>query len=167
MDSEDLPIKHRINADGLLTWIHNALTGVSTGYCQTFQNGIIEAVETEWTNLETSPPLICTPLSEPGIIDATLRYLGVLRQLDVSEPLVVTLTLTGASGYAIRPLSRVRQLTSEGAPIDRDIVWTPPASVMSFQDDIPRVLRPSFDAVWNSAGRLKSEHYDDSGNFKR
>ena len=32
-------------------------------------------------------------------------------------------------------------------------------------DDVPRLLRPAFDQIWNACGLFKSFNYDEDGNW--
>jgi len=50
-------------------------------------------------------------------------------------------------------------------PIDRDVLIVPDVLIEKYLFDLPRVLRPAFDAVWNACGRVRSLNYDAEGNW--
>ena len=53
-----------------------------------------------------------------------------------------------------------------GVPrIDRDTLLLPDVSVESFEVDLPRLLRPVLDALWQAGGWDGSRNYDGEGNW--
>ena len=52
-------------------------------------------------------------------------------------------------------------------PIDRDVLFLPDVLIEEPPSDLPRTLRPIFDAVWNACGFVQSLNYDADGNWAR
>lgn len=52
-----------------------------------------------------------------------------------------------------------------GASGDRDIVLLPDVILQEVTENIPKVLRPKFDALWNTGGFDGSRSYDNAGNW--
>lgn len=52
----------------------------------------------------------------------------------------------------------------DSQPIDRDVAILPEVQAGSLDDDdVPTVMRPIFDAVWNACGHPRSYNYTESG----
>ncbi len=68
------------------------------------------------------------------------------------------LKLLRIKGYCIRSLTK--------RAIDRDTIVVPEIWLDTFECDLPRVMRPIFDAVWNAAGYPRSLNYDSEGNWQ-
>jgi hypothetical protein len=51
-------------------------------------------------------------------------------------------------------------------PIDRDALLLPDVIAEEFDVDVPKLLKPVFDGLWNACGYPRSLNYDDEGNWK-
>ncbi len=51
-------------------------------------------------------------------------------------------------------------------PLRRDIVALPEIYIDSFDVDVPTVMRPVFNIIWNAFGFLRCDMYDDGGRWK-
>jgi hypothetical protein len=49
--------------------------------------------------------------------------------------------------------------------IDRDMLLLPDVLIETYTPDMPTLLRPLFDAVWNAAGWERSINYDEKGKW--
>lgn len=68
---------------------------------------------------------------------------------------------------SIDPLWNRFELQHSEHHIDRDVVVVPDVVLESEPNDLPRALRPMFDAVWNACGLRESENYDQDGYWRR
>ncbi|MHC5056819.1 MAG: AlbA family DNA-binding domain-containing protein [Planctomycetota bacterium] len=160
----------RINLDGLLTFSRADSSAPARSYCQIFRSGRIEAVWATVARGIDGPSRIPGEAYERYVILALTDYVGSLKSLDVSCPLVVFLSLVGASGATLAVSSRVWDART--ASIDRDMVLLPDILIEDYADvgsreSVAAVLRPAFDAVWNACGYARSYNYDEDGNWAR
>jgi len=147
----------RYNFDGVLAYADNT-------YVQVFRNGAIEAGTTRLFNDERRA--IPSIAFEREIIEILPRYTAILRDLGVEPPVLIFLTLCGVSNYimGVDP-RRFFPYDVPGRPIDRDILLIPEIVVESWEFDASKILRSSFDAIWNAAGWERSINYDENGNW--
>ncbi|HET9281374.1 MAG TPA: ATP-binding protein [Candidatus Angelobacter sp.] len=150
----------RYNFDGLLTFP----SGVAS-YVQLFRSGVIEAAEGDffkWTQDEKSIP---TSALEDAILKAVGRYLRLQKELGISLPIAVLLTLIGVKGFMLNVPHRYFVYSKIG--IDRDVLPIPEVMVQSYELSEHEILRPVFDALWQSGGFERSLSYDDNGKWSR
>jgi hypothetical protein len=58
-----------------------------------------------------------------------------------------------------------RLLPGEQQVIDRDAALMPDVLIERLDEDIPKALRPMFNAVWNACGFARSFNYDNNGEW--
>lgn len=154
----------RFNVDGLLTHSRaDPTTGAHADYCQTFRNGVIEAVSADLVGDRYGEKFIPGIAYEQDLIRAVQRYLQASRNMEVPPPAVVMLSMFGVAGY--RMAAAPRFIGSGEAHIDRDTLLLPDVLVEAYEEDVGRALRPIFDAVWNAAGWEGSLNYDGDGKW--
>lgn len=158
---------HRINLDGYVTHGgrgYQANSGAERSYCQVFRSGRIEAVFSQLVREPQARPVIASVWFEQAVLEATSRYIKPLTDLGISYPLVVMLSFLEAKGayMAVDP----RYIGIDVHPIDRDVLVLPEVVLEAPQADLPRTLRPIFDAAWNACGIARSLNYDNKGNWK-
>ncbi|MCK4659362.1 MAG: ATP-binding protein [Phycisphaerae bacterium] len=153
----------RYNVDGIITHPDDAdpKTGTYQDYCQTFREGRIEAVDAHM--LRTGKKVIPGVNYERHLIEAVQNYLQALRDMEVPPPVVVMLSMLGVAGY--RMAFHPKPVLLEEPSIDRDTLLLPDVLVEGYDEDVGRVLRPIFDAVWNATGWEGSRNYDSDGNW--
>lgn len=155
---------NRVNSDGLV--VHSGPTGrdkKNTSYCQVFRNGRVEAVWSEIASPHDGKPMIASVAYEEVIVESVGFYLKGMRALEVQLPVVVFVSIHGAKGAWLAVNAR-RQGFVDGL-IDRDMLLLPDVLVEDYECDLPTLLRPVFDAVWNSAGWERSMNYDENGKW--
>lgn len=155
----------RYNLEGLLAY--KTLDGqrMSDGYTQLYRNGVIEAVECRYL---ASDDRIWGTSYERMVIDECGAYMGLLMDLGVPAPAVVLLTILGARGLAVQTGSN-----DTSHVIDRDDLLLPAVTIEDLPEivsgqlsqDVAKVLRPCFDALWNSAGYSQCLDYDENGEW--
>jgi len=162
------PWPMRWNIDGLYT-TETRGAGWDYGSVQLFRTGIIEAVDADLLAMgEVVSPddahdgILGWPF-ERTIIDATKRYTEVQKDIGVLLPVVVLVTLIRVMGMWI--VTGDRHDNREPPRIDRDTIVLPDVMVQSWDDEIPRLLRPLFDGFWQAGGRAGSPNYDADGNW--
>ena len=139
----------RFNLDGFIC------DAGEDGYTQIFRNGVIEALHPSIvkTNGDGSLPVIASSPLELAVGEALPRYVLGLRDLDVSLPLIVMLSLQGVEGARYR-VEEGPELGHNNRPFDRDPVVLPHGFIGDFASDgnYNYALKPAFDALWNAAG---------------
>ena len=100
---------------------------------------------------------------EEGVIQALQTTVQFQTQIGVEPPLLVSLSLVKVSGYRIYLENVFRP--NLGHQIDRDVLLFPEILIETLpQVDLPALLKPTFDMVWNAAGYPRSLNYDAQGN---
>lgn len=157
------------NFDGLLissSWRNDS----SHSYVQVMRNGFVEAAESETlAEREVKPggdpkKIIPSIAWEKRIIHALFSYLKTLKELEISPPYVVSLSLLNVRGFMmwVGP----RYWNDAARFIDRDHLLTNEILIGSTDTAPENVLRPLFDQIWNACGWPKSINYDENGNWK-
>jgi hypothetical protein len=163
----------RWNVDGLYADDHwNEPEADSS--VQLFRSGILEAVE-GWMIRQGARFAGVTEVVqgwpfERTLVDGVSRYLRVLARLGVELPVFVLVGVQGIKGYRIQGRDAHDDLLAArgGAPrFDRDLILLPDVMIESWEADVPRVLKPLFDAFWQAGGRARSENYSDNGEWQR
>ncbi|MFJ8220767.1 toll/interleukin-1 receptor domain-containing protein [Bacillus cereus] len=152
-----------INKHGFYTYATTYLgdKGNPPGYVQFFKNGIIESVDTDLLNKRERKyiPGIAFEREILRLIES--RYKVALKKLGIKLPFAISITLTDVEDYYIS----MNPEYSNGKIGDR-ILKLPTVVVNSWEDDIGKVLRPSFDYLWNNCGVAESPNYDADGNWR-
>ena len=155
-------LRDRYNLDGFVRWSapYEEERG-SKGYCQLFFNGAVEHVYADvvWedgvSGTMEDMPFCWGKWVEEELIDAVELYMKMMKQLDLTLPVYVFLTLLGCRGtYAFvdkRTNSRLKAF-GQFHPIDRDTVILPDAVIDSFDEKVSQKMSPIFNAVWNACG---------------
>jgi hypothetical protein len=149
----------RYNLEGFLIYSVSG-SRQSYSYTQIYRNGIIEAVDT--LELSGTDKIIPSISYEKAIVTALLKYLTVLKDLNVQLPVAIFLTLIGVKGYS---MAITKFFEEESRTIDREILQLPEALIDTYDVKPELVLRPAFDAIWNSCGFAKSLNYDEKGEW--
>jgi hypothetical protein len=130
-------------------------------YTQVFRNGSLELVACDpWYAGDT--PKIEGYWLVPGVIAALQQNIGALAAIGIDGPYVVSLAFVGVAGYAMRVkehLMRREVLLKQSALILPDVF------IEDSQFDAGRVLKPTFDILWNAFGFERCPLFDDDGNL--
>jgi len=152
----------RYNLDGFLTYAPPQ-DGKSHSYVQLFRNGIIEAVDGSMLEPEERGLTILSRLYEQELINSFKSYLSILKTLNVEPPIFIFLALLGVKGYSMALGSYFR--VHDSHTIDRDVLLLPEVVIESYEDNAEKVLKPSFDSIWNACGFPRSFNYNDAGEW--
>jgi hypothetical protein len=157
----------RYNLDGFVAWSPGI--GQRTSYVQVFRHGALEAVDSGMLDPQGTQRVIPGSLLADQLLENIPKYLDVQRQLGVDPPIVLLLTLMGVEGYrlaASRAWDRSARLReSQSTPLDRDLIPSTESIMDEWGVDVPLLLRPPLDAVWNAAGHPECSFYDTSGQW--
>jgi len=158
------PFALRYNFDGLLS-VANSRNESPTcpAYAQLFRSGAIEAVEALMLALHSHDKSVPADLFEQRLVSDLVDYLKFEQDLGVEPPIFVMLSLLGVRDYTIQ--TRYRYYETENLPIDRDVLLLPDILVDDYAARGEDLLRPAFDALWQSAGWAGSKNYKDDGTW--
>lgn len=133
-------------------------------YIQFFRNGVIEFTDTHMLGKFDGKGEIRSEWFEPNLIELVPKLLYVQGQLGIQPPYFIMLSFTGVRGYTMG-ISRLYSvlLGSQQYPIDRDELILPEIMVEDVSGDIPQIMRPVFDMVWNACGCSGSPNYNNDG----
>ncbi len=154
----------RFNLDGFLSYGPFSRKDGHRGYIQVFRSGTIEAVDASMFTQPDGSKLVPSQLVEKMIIAATTRYLKTAQKLGVTPPMVVMVTILGLKGYAMATNSPWHNYNPINQ-IDRDALLLPDVLLEDFNTPADRLLKPVFDAFWQSAGFPFCENYNNQGHW--
>ncbi len=149
------------NFDGFCA--HREITdGFSEAYTQLFRNGVIETTYVIERNNETIYP----DMIEDKVLTFADAYLPVLKDLSISSPIAVSITILGAKGYR-----KYRDYNADRSvpliPITKEELHLPIIQFDEYGRDPRTLLRPAFDAFYNAIGEQRSLSYDKYGEWVR
>lgn len=145
----------RLNLDGF------ARMAGQTSYVQLFRWGAIEAVDCALLNYGAN--VIPWPDLEKELTEQTRRYLKCLQTLNLDPPISIALTLVNVHNYSI---SGSQFPSFPSPPLDRELLAIPETIVESYSIEVPRIMKPLFDVLWQSRGRDRSDSFDEEGNCR-
>ncbi len=152
-------INYKYNVDGLV--IHDP-HGFS--YTRIFRQGIIEAVShPSWGSGDSIPSYAY----EDWLLKTIKNYLEILNKLNIDFPIIIMLSLMGVKGFKIGISEDLKWKLSipQEHSIDRDNLLINEVVMNNKKEDVSRLVKPIFDAVWNACGFASSLNYDEAGNW--
>lgn len=154
---------HRITAEGFLTH-----TDTTQSYTHAYRSGIVEAVDGAILNQEYNGRLwIPSVALEIEIVAGVRRYLALLEELGVRPPVTALLALVNAKGRVLALPDTPAVFLDRLVPLDRRVLRLPAVTFPELPAvDVPGVLRPAFDVLWNAFGFEQSGNYDPDGVWK-
>jgi hypothetical protein len=158
---------HRYNLDGVLTYSNNRETKLRDSYCQTFFDGTIEAVYADILRSNggqkpqsSDAAFIASIAYEKYVIESVRSYFKGYKMLGVEAPVIISMVLLSCKG-AYMHTGFAMELDNK--PIDRDVAILPEVQADSLDEEVPTIMKPIFDAVWNACGHPRSYNYTESG----
>jgi len=152
---------NRINLDGLVTF-----AGVpSSAFTQVFRTGIVESVEAALLNREFNGiKNIPSAGYEQTVLEHLPRCFALLKELGIAPPLAVALSLVNVAGSQMIASQHDYDLNKRYQITQQHIVL-PEVVVDSLDEDPAKILKPTFDLVWNAFGYAESWNFDDEGQW--
>lgn len=154
---------HRINLEGVLSY-SGGRNDKSHSYVQLYRNGIIEAVEGLMLSPDDGRKYIPSIAYERELLKSLAGYLGVLKDLSISPPILIFLTFIGIKDFEMA-VDRSRFWGNDYYKIDRDILQLPEVFIESYNTEPQDILRPLFDLIWNACGYTHDYNFDEQGNW--
>ena len=138
--------------------------GKCGNYIFVSHSGCIETLTT--ANLPSrNGKFIANPSFEKQFINFMPRCINILRKLQIDPPIALALTLLEVNGYVLYSGPRTELWIMGARPIRQRDLILPTATVTSYDQSTPKMLKPIFDALWRSCGLKQSFNYDKDENF--
>ena len=160
----------RYNLDGLLTRPTTSNgSGKKIGYCQLFFNGTVEMVHSdklisrrETNDSETNgKDFFQSDDYERYTIESVQKYLKGFKKIGALPPVAISMVLLGCRGFSMYSTQNLQNRY----PIDRDPILLPDVVIDNLDVNVPSVMKPIFDVIWNVCGYSRSFNYDENGNY--
>jgi hypothetical protein len=103
---------------------------------------------------------IPSQLFEQKIVERFADAVSLLKELEVPEPIFVTLTLLRMKGRVMATPNALWAYTS--TPFDRDTILSPDMLIENLRNDSPpsETLLPIANSIWQAAGREQSPYLE-------
>jgi hypothetical protein len=134
------------------------------GYSQLFRNGVIEAVSCGYVGKGYhGRQYVYAHHVEKSVVEATINFATLLQKLNIPPPFVAAVTLQGGRGAHL--FTSLNRTSYDDTPIAYDSLELPEAIVEEYGAPLiyHRALQGTFDALWNTVGLDRCQHYDDTG----
>lgn len=152
-----------VNLDGYLNATYRD-GAVRSAYAQFFRNGAIEGVRELSVESEGQSRFVGRDLTTL-VIDAVRQYLDVLKSYEAGLPIYVFVSLCNATKTVYRHAADGLGW-NDTKPIGREIVQLPEIYLDRYDADVPAVLRPIFNVLWNAVGFHQCNMYDGQGQWR-
>ena len=141
----------------------------SNGECGNYmfvnRSGSLEALTTEHIVTWNGKKFIGNPHFEQRWSAFMTRCVDVLRKLEMQPPIVVALTLLDVKGFILYSGFQSNLGYRGARPIQHRDLNLPAITVTTYEPPVPIMLKPIFDALWNSCDLQRSFNYDETGNW--
>lgn len=163
--------RSRYNLDGLLLSLELGDTSLFVEYLQVFRNCEIEYVNGYLVNTGLDgnrKEHIQIWDIETDVIKISHSVMNYQKTLGAEPPFFIFISFLDVKGLKMDTQSTFYvQAAYHNHGIDRDNIFLPEIVAESLPEDLyatAKLLKPAFDALWNSAGWPQSMYYDKDGN---
>lgn len=139
--------------------------GTCGNYMFVNRSGSLEGLTTEHIVQWNGGKFIGNPQFEQQWATFLRRCVDVLRKLEAEPPIAISLSLLDVKGYCMYSGPRTRLSAVGARPIQQRDLNLPSAVVTTFDQSPEAMLKPIFDALWNSCGIERSLNYDENGDW--
>jgi hypothetical protein len=131
------------------------------GHATLYRSGTMESASSSLVR-----ELIPSRVVAESLIGAVDRYLRLCANLGLTAPVAVLSTLFGARGAKLAVSTEWQSGYYENA-FDRDVLALPEVIAETIDSDVPALLRPVLDGLWQAAGLERCGDYDESGAWRK
>jgi hypothetical protein len=163
LDDLNLPARGTVNLDG---YVHYAIAdpGGRRAYAQFFRNGAIEGVG-ELRNDDGVNSRFIGGHFTKLIVTQVRQYLEVLKFYEMGLPAYIFVSFCSGTKIVYR-YSPDRVGWDDTRPLGHEIAAFPEIYIDGFDVDVPTLMRPVFNVVWNAFGLSQCEIYDSQGKLR-
>jgi hypothetical protein len=129
------------------------------------RSGCIEALMNAGLPARDDWKYISNPGFEKQFFKIIERYFNVLRKLAIEPPVVIALTLLDVKDFCLYSGPMTMLAGSGARPIRQRDLSLPAITVSAYDQPVEAMLRPIFDALWNSCGLKRSFNYNQDGSW--
>jgi hypothetical protein len=163
LDELNLPATGAVNLDGYVNYAIG-VPGARPAYAQFCRNGAIEGVGELRNDDGVNPRFIGGGFTQL-IVTHVQQYLEVLKSYEMGLPVYIFVSLCSAAKTVYR-YSPEGFGWQETKPLGREIATFPEIYIDSFDVDVPALMRPVFNVIWNAFGLAQCEIYDGQGKLR-
>ncbi|NBG96397.1 hypothetical protein GTQ45_11700 [Pyruvatibacter mobilis] len=151
----------RFNIDGYLGSERHGTLGDS--YIQLYRSGVMESVENGFVQTLKDQGYVAAHHIEERVLGSLLPWMHILSRLNINPPHLVFVTLQEVHGAKLA-ISESMLDNNRSDPFDRPVLALPTTFFESIpdRDELHRLMRPAFDALWNASGRAFAWSFDDN-----
>jgi hypothetical protein len=147
----------KFDKDGLVV-VSNETSG---SYVRVFNNGVLEIVD---SGMLSHGSMIPTGIFEQKIIGALKSYLNVLKEIGITYPAIIKISLHNVKDYIVG-VDPARFHSMDAHPIITDSLYLTETLLEDVGVELSASLKPSFDNLWQSGGWSRSHNYNDQGEW--
>lgn len=103
---------------------------------------------------------------EVSIVGLVQAFLPVMKELGIPLPVFAFLSFRAYHGKSIYNPDINELFRQNRGKMSRDPMLSFPVTIEDYDCDVPSVLKPLFDAVWNECGEKQSCNFDSDGKWK-
>jgi len=156
----------RYNLDGILSYSLSTTPPLAVGFLQVFRNGVTEIFDADL--IRPSPfevngqPYQCFDVFQ--LENHLIRYFdqvrSTLQTLGICSPSLIFISLLNVRGLFSHTIKQYDPIPS---PIDREHLMIPDVLMVDPSISASTFLRPVFDLIWQSCGKMGCPYYDANG----
>ena len=132
------------------------------GYGLLFRDCCIEGVKQ--LSIRDGGPYLAGSVFEQDVVRTLRSYLQTCAQLEAGYPIYVALSLCNARGCALL-YDGGGYWADSGVRLDEEVIALSECVVESPEADVPILMRPAFDIIWNAFGHFRSDKYNSDGRW--
>jgi len=151
----------KANFEGVRIAVNMPGFSFAPNYLQVYKNGIMETLN---HTILYRQDMLNARLLEGYVMRELMNYLKFLKGLEVQLPVYIRLVLSGVRGYHLYS-EKVLYGLNEQNNLDRDVLEFPVLRISDFDQNVPELLQPLFDEVWNAFNFTKCYHFSDQGKW--
>ncbi|TFB12197.1 ATP-binding protein [Candidatus Marinimicrobia bacterium MT.SAG.4] len=146
------------NLEGMVSVAQQQDDQFRMGYLQIYRNGIFEAVDSDLLSGRYGTKGIPEMAYELMLVEGVGRYLKLMKTLGVEPPILIVNSLIGVKDMYLSE-NRDRQ-------INKHILLLPQVKIESYDVQLPKIMKPIFDRLYNAGGIHFSPYYDENNNWQ-
>lgn len=114
----------------------------------------------------TGRPYIHGPTIASKIAFAVREYLDVMKAYELGLPVFAFVSFIGVHDVTLRYNAGYGAGSHVSRQYRRDAIVLPDLTINTTTPDVPELLKPIFNALWNAFGFLRSDMYDGQGKWR-
>jgi hypothetical protein len=157
---QDMSFGGRYNLDGFALYtrvIYSTKSDIDTmEYRQVFRSGALEIVDVYNINVKSKKRLMVGARVEKEIVNQLQPSMKFLKKHAVPFPVYGMVSILRVKGWTMVNSTDDPDEVEELPGFDRDDLILPDVEITSADDDVAKLMRPAFDALWQAAGWSRS-----------